>query len=88
MDDQTSNVILTEIRELRATVTAWQLDGAERLSALETSVKSGITGNGQPSRLAVVEKSVEQLNRFKYWLLGAAATVSVILHYVLPGGGR
>jgi hypothetical protein len=37
----------------------------ERVATLETQVKSGITGNGQPSRLAVVEKSVEQLNRFK-----------------------
>lgn len=88
MDNVTLDLVLTELREFRSDVNKWQQDTGERVATLETQVKSGITGNGQPSRLAVVEKSVEQLNRFKYWLLGAAATVSVILHYVLPGGGR
>jgi hypothetical protein len=95
MEDQTANLILTELREFRAAVTTWQQDTGERVSALETSVKSGITGNGQPSRLAVVEnnqaaaqKSLEQLHRFKYWILGAAATIAAIAHYALPGGGR
>lgn len=88
MDNATLDLVLTELREFRSDVTKWQQNTGERTATLESQVKSGITGNGQPSRLAVVEKSVEQLNRFKYWLLGAAATISVIAHYALPGGGR
>jgi hypothetical protein len=38
------------------------------------------------SRLA--ERSIDQLNRFRYWLLGCLCVLSVILHYVLPGSKR
>jgi hypothetical protein len=39
-----------------------------------------------PSGLA--ERNVDQLNRFRYWLLACAGVLSVILHYSLPGGRR
>jgi hypothetical protein len=84
--DDTSQLILTELREFRAAVTEWQQETGERVSALEVQVKSGITGNGQPSRLQTVERTVDSLSRFKYWLLGAAAAISAVVHFVLPGG--
>lgn len=88
--DDVNQLILTELREFRAAVTDWQQEIGERVSALEVQVKSGITGNGQPSRLAVVERNYNSLSlsftRHRYWLLGAAAAVSAIVHFVWPGG--
>jgi hypothetical protein len=78
----------TEWREFRVAVSSWQQETGERVAQLETQVKAGVTGNGQPSRLQVAERSIDQLNRFRYWLLGCAGVLSVILHYVLPGGRR
>jgi hypothetical protein len=60
-------------------------DLGERVAALEVQVKS-IVGNGQPGRLTLVENSVSTLQRWKYWLMGVAASVSAIMHYVLPTG--
>jgi len=78
----------TEWREFRESVSAWQQETGERVAQLETQVKAGVTGNGQPSRLQVAERNIDQLNRFRYWLLGCAGVLSVILHYILPGGRR
>jgi hypothetical protein len=66
-------------------VSAWQQETGERVAQLETQVKAGVTGNGQPSRLQVAERNIDQLNRFRDWLLGCAAAVSLVLHYLLPG---
>lgn len=95
MDDQLQLLLTefrafrdTEWREFRASVVSWQQDTGERIAQLEIQVKSGITGNGQPSRLQLAERSIDQLNRFRYWLLGGAGVLSVLLHYVLPGARR
>ena len=45
---------------------------AERIRQLETQVKAGVTGNGQPSSLQVAERNTDQLNRCRYWLVGCA----------------
>jgi hypothetical protein len=78
----------TEWREFRESVSAWQQETGERIAQLEAQVKAGVTGNGQPSRLQVVEHNVEQLNRFRYWLLGFAGVASVIMHYLIPVGRK
>ena len=93
MDDQLQ-LLLTEFRafrdaewrEFRVSVSSWQQETGERIAQLETQVKAGVTGNGQPSRLQVAERNIAQLNRFRYWLLGCAGIVSVVLHYILQGG--
>jgi hypothetical protein len=54
-------------------VTAWQQDTGERVAQLETQVRAGVTGNGQPSRLGVVEQRVTSLERFRWYLGGIAA---------------
>lgn len=56
----------TEWREFRDDVNKWQVDSAQRTATLEAQVKSGVTGNGQPSRLAVVEEKVNELTNSKY----------------------
>lgn len=76
----------TEWREFCASVSAWQRETGERVAQLETQVKSGVTGNGQPSRLQVAEGNIDRLNRFRYWLLGAAGIISIILHFIWPRG--
>ena len=86
MTTTTEQLILSEIREFRADVTTWQIASEGRLSSLEIQMRTAVTGNGQPSRLQMVERSVEQFGRFKYWLLGFAGAISAIAHYVLPGG--
>ena len=98
MEDTTARLLLTEFRAFRDyefrdfkdTVAEWKQDTGERVAQLETSVKSGVTGNGQPSRLSVVEQELEQLTRFRYWLLGASAAAGsvcgAISGYILSGG--
>lgn len=83
MDSTVAELILAEMRglrselgEFRAEVHEWQQAAGERVAALEIQVKSGITGNGQPSRLAVVEKSVQSLQWVRAKIIGIAVGVS------------
>ena len=48
MEDNTADLILTKLREFRATVTEWQQGMGERVSSIETTIKPAILGNGQP----------------------------------------
>lgn len=61
----------TEWREFRESVSAWQQETGERIAQLEIQVKSGITGNGQPSRLAAVEQRVRSLEWARWYVGGA-----------------
>jgi hypothetical protein len=83
-DTQLMNQILTEMRELRGQVQDWRVNEAERLSKLEEQVRTGISGNGQPSRLAVVEDRVEALQRDRWFGAGIVAAMSSAL--TLGGG--
>jgi len=68
-DKQTIDLLLqefrafrdNEFREFKDDVATWKQDAGERLAILENDVKSGIKGNGQPSRLATAEKRIEEL---------------------------
>jgi hypothetical protein len=51
----------------------------------ETQVKAGVTGDGQPSRLHLAERNIDQPIRFCNWLLGDAGVLSMIQNYVPPG---
>jgi hypothetical protein len=72
-----------ELREFRDTVTSWHNDHTARLSSLETQMKTGVTGNGTPSRLAVAEDRIDGLVQYKYWLIGVAAGVSAIASLIV-----
>ena len=76
--DGASQLILIELREFRAAVQSWQQDTGERVAQLETQVKDGVTGNGQPSRLRRAEIDIEDLNRFRYWWMGVSAAIGSI----------
>lgn len=83
MDDLLPNMIIDEIRavrdELRSfreTVTAWRQEMGERIATIETQIRPAILGNGQPSRLAVVESHVDELRRERWRLAGVATGVA------------
>lgn len=69
--------------DIRADVAALQSQTGERLATLETHVKSGITGNGQPSRLASVEKKLEGLKVKVSWIIGIGTGVSALSAVVI-----
>jgi hypothetical protein len=79
MQDDASALILTELQLLRSDFSTLARDTAERVSSLEVQVKSGITGNGQPSRLTAVECAVGSLQESKWWAVGAATGASTVM---------
>lgn len=76
--EDTQALILTELQQLRADYNEHSRKTAERLSALETSMKT-LTGNGQPGRITLLEQTVAKLDRWKVWIGGAAAGVSGVV---------
>jgi len=77
--EDTQSLILSELRSLREDFNSYARESGERISSLEVHVKTGITGNGQPSRLQVLEAAVEKLQQWRWYLLGAAAGISGIV---------
>ena len=63
-------------------------DGALPPSLPFRSCPKQITDPLHKERCVALTDTIDQLNRFRYWLLGCAGVLSVILHYVLPGGRR
>lgn len=95
MNDQVAELLLQEFRafrdtefcEFREDVASWRQDSGERLAKLENEVKSGISGNGQPSRLTLIEDKVESLqhDRWKFtgFVLAVWTGLTLLLH-LLP----
>ena len=75
----------TEFREFREDVASWKQDSGERLAKLESEVMTGVSGNGQPSRLAVVESKVQNLERLTWIVSGVIiavqAAVGALAHW-------
>lgn len=38
-----------------------------------------LVGNGQPGRIALLERAVEALSRWRWWVVGAAAGASTVI---------
>lgn len=70
-----NEVILTEVRDLRAELNAGLKSNGERLSALETHMR-GLVGNGQPGRIQNLETAIAEIKRYKYYLAGIATAVA------------
>ena len=73
--NDTQDIILAELR-------AHALSTGERLSALETSMRS-LVGNGQPGRISQIEESVKGLERWKWKVLGISTGGSAVVSAVL-----
>jgi hypothetical protein len=74
MNDQ----ILTEIRELRKDFNTYARDMESRTAVLESEMHS-LMGNGQPGRITLLERAVDRLNGWKWWLVGVAAGCSSLM---------
>jgi hypothetical protein len=68
----TQSLILAKLQSLRADFNTYARDTGERVTALETDLH-GLMGNGNPGRVALLERAVESLMRWRWWLVGAAA---------------
>lgn len=74
----TNELIWDELREFRADFNSWSRDMGERVSTVESHVKHGITGNGQPSRLQRMEDAVGALQQWRWQTVGFASAFSLI----------
>lgn len=84
--EDTQTLILTELRSLRKDFSSFAQETGERISSLEVHVKTGITGNGQPSRLQVLEDAVSRLSQWRWWVIGCTAgccTVVSVLAWII-----
>ena len=72
MPDPTQELILDELRLLRNDFNTFARDTGERVATLESDVH-GLVGNGQPGRVALLERAVDKLTQWRWWLVGAAA---------------
>lgn len=72
--DAKFDLILAELKELREDSKA----NGERLARVETQMYS-LVGNGQPGRIALLERAVESLSRWRWWVVGAAAGSGAVI---------
>ena len=97
MEEQVAQLLLAEFRAFRDTefrkfkddVANWREDSASRIGVLETQMKAGVTGNGTPSRLTVVEKRTRSLERARWYEAGAIVVIAWLLQQAshwLPWG--
>jgi hypothetical protein len=78
MPDSTQDIILEELRALRGDFNSFAREHGERVSVLETGL-SGLLGNGQPGRVTTIERGLEALTRWRWWVVGAAAGSSAVI---------
>jgi hypothetical protein len=81
MPDSTQDLILTELRSLREDFHSFARETAERVSSLETEMHS-LIGNGQPGRIALLERAVSKLSQWRWWVIGAAAGGSGVISVI------
>lgn len=79
-DDNTQSLILVELQSLREDFNGYARQTGERLSTLESQMCS-LCGNGQPGRIAKLEKDVDMLTGWRWWVLGGFA---VVCTFILP----
>ena len=89
MSDQVDILMITlaevrnfhsEFNSFRSEDQDWKQDVGQRLSAVETSVASGLTGAASnPSRLRVVEVDVEELKTTRWKSVGATTVLGALV---------
>jgi hypothetical protein len=81
MNDATQDLILDEVRALRADVNDIRDDFrkyGERTATLEAQLYP-LIGNGTPGRVTRLERAVEKLTQWRWWVIGAAAGSSGVI---------
>ena len=72
MPETTQDIILGELRALRTDFNGYARETGERISVIETDMHS-LMGNGNPGRITLIERSVDALMKWRWWLVGASA---------------
>ena len=72
-----------DMRELRESFEAFRAESVEKVTRLETQVKPAIIGNGQPSRLALAEDRISNLEKFHWKLAGIASASGVVIAFLV-----
>lgn len=85
LSSTTSDLILLELRDLRAEFNENAQATSGRLSALETSVTT-LLGNGQPGRITNIERDIEALQNWKQSLVGLWAGLCTVGSIIGSGG--
>lgn len=78
---QEIRAVRDELREFRETVTAWQLETAERIARAETTLHP-IVGNGQPGKLATMDTRITSLERTKWKWAGIASGSGLVAGFI------
>jgi len=73
-----NEVILAELRELRATVEELAADTRQRISTLEARTKP-LFDNGQPGWCNLVERRITALEHWRIYVAGIAAAISIVI---------
>jgi len=84
VNPDTLNLILSEVRELRADYNTNARETGERLASLETSMYS-LVGNGQPGRITLIERTVDDLRRWRWRMVGIATGVATMISGIVTG---
>lgn len=78
------NVLVGLLSELQKDVKQM----SDRVSRNDETLKT-LIGNGQPGRITILEKNIEELNKFKWKLAGVGAVLIAmmeVMHVLLEGG--
>lgn len=59
----------------------FQIHVVETLAELKTDMHN-LVGNGQPGRVRVLEKKVEDLGKWRWLITGGIIAVSAIIHFI------
>jgi len=84
MQDNTLELILSELRELRSDYNANARETGERLAAVETNITL-LVGNGQPGRMTLAEQSIKELQAWKWRIVGIATGVATVMSGIVTG---
>ena len=84
MDGSVQEIILAELRALRADHNEFVRETGERLARLEANLKT-VIGNGVKGRLTMVEEAVEKIQAWRWKVIGGsaviAAGISMLAHF-------
>jgi hypothetical protein len=82
MTHDNSDLILSELRELRADFNHNARETGERLASLETSLYS-LVGNGQPGRMTLAEEAIKDLQSWRWRMAGITTGAATVLSGVI-----
>lgn len=75
---QTEDIILEELRGLRADYNKHARATGERLSKLESQMQT-LLGNGQPGIITKLQDEVKDIQRWRWRIVGLSAGIGIVV---------